>query len=132
MLQRSILKQIHMKTLIFILTIIQINLLYGQTNEQKISLHTKIDSIITYQLKYVPDSTIHKVKLLHSSTNPYPRIYLNGEMKTLEELEFYAPVKVKELKVYNKNSMTAQALFGAMGKNGAIIINTEKLKTIKR
>lgn len=134
--------------ILIILIIFQTSSLYAQSSRQKVNLYQKVDSIIRYQLGYTYDSTTDKPpiyyigtstkksKFIHCyptiSPNPSPRILLNGYFRTLQELKLYAPLRIKEIIIFQKDSTATSALFGSSGKNGAIIIRTKRRWLIKK
>ncbi|MEP1033618.1 hypothetical protein [Ekhidna sp.] len=106
-------------------------------------LYQHVDSLISQVLNYeysqdsfdqprtVADTTQVFAHLhLNFPNNPEPRILLDGEFIKKEELRNYNIDKTRTIELMEPGNMVS-ALFGTMGKNGAIIITTKKFKSKK-
>ena len=106
-------------------------------------LRTKVDSIIRYDIQYIPDSTTNVVPPRQWDTtvsrglypdfsslpaNPMTLIILDGKVVSLDSLNGYALKEVTQFNIYPKNDATARAIYGASARNGLVIINLEPTK----
>lgn len=130
-----------MKLIIQAILIMGFFILSPILNSQNTDLREKVDSIIKYEIKYIPDSTTNvvlvrqwdstKIKGLLPATsslpfNPMTIIIVDGFSQNLDDLNDYSMSEVLDIKVYSKNDTGAMALYGTQARNGLILIDTER------
>lgn len=109
---------------------------FGQ--EANDNLRSKVDSIILYDIQYIPDSTTNVVPAPQWDTtvyrglppsfsslpsNPMTLIVLDGKVVPLDSLKGYVLQEVAQINVFPKNDKVAMAIYGTSAKNGLVIID---------
>ena len=113
----------------------------AQSKNDTSDLRIKVDSIIKYEIRYIPDSTTniipkykwdpekHKGMYPCFSSlpiNPMTLILLDGKKVKMESLNNYKLENISIVKVYPKNHKIAQILYGSAAKNGLIVLKEKK------
>lgn len=116
------------------------NYVASQDSIEKSDLRIKVDSIIEFQIGYIIDSTTNVVPKFEPDTvhfkgiqcystlpsNPMTVIQLDKIPIDVEVLNEYNLSAVEIVGVYGKDDELAGGLYGHLGKNGLIILETRE------
>ncbi len=135
------------KLILFPLAWIIMHASIAQQTETFSDLRVLVDSIIRYEIGYLPDSTTDVMPSYIWDTtqhrgmppsfssftpNPMTAISLDGRRISMDELNAYQVKNIANIQVFPKDDARAVALLGSRAANGLILIETRKTGFFKK